>query len=219
MSPTAGKVDPGASCQRSRPRLKCRKKSGLRHREVQNGTRLLSAGHRPPADARSAPHRAQHRRRRAQGKRPGFLAIVIEEPISSKGKRVSHELHEFYVKFNDLSEIEPNRFNRALIAKVGGTPLYKNLYDRKFDAYISDYMDAHKKLVGLLLEMARKDGYNPGGDGASVSIHRPHHFAPDVRTHGLFINCANEAVPVSILPLPQRNDRENSGRDGAAGLA
>ncbi|OZI59453.1 hypothetical protein [Bordetella genomosp. 11] len=152
----------------------------------------------PPPSARGIAEDAL----RDQGLDP--MAIVIEEPISSKGRRESHKLHEFYVKFNDLAEIEPNRFNRKLIAKTSrDAPLYKDLYERKFDAYIADYLDAHKKMLGLMLDTAARDGFQSGDSEASVSIHRARITShPGAQAHGFFVTCTDAQRPYRYFVSP-----------------
>ncbi|ARP84908.1 hypothetical protein CAL13_00710 [Bordetella genomosp. 9] len=116
-------------------------------------------------------------------------AIVIEEPVSSKGKRLSFKLHDFYVRFNDLSEIEPGPYNNDLIAEIGdNAPRYKDVYNRKFDAYISNYIDAHKGLVRVMTDIARQDGFREGDPDASIRIDRIAITSPsDIQAYGFFI--------------------------------
>jgi hypothetical protein len=119
------------------------------------------------------------------------MAVVIEEPVSSKGKRLGYKLHDFYVRFDDLNEMESNQFNGDLIAKRDkNAPRFKDVYNRKFDAYISDYIDAHKQIVRLVVDMAAKDGFRESDIGSSVSIERVLVAShPDVQAHGFFISC------------------------------
>ncbi|ANN76389.1 hypothetical protein BAU07_03990 [Bordetella flabilis] len=126
---------------------------------------------------------------KAQGLDP--MAVVIEEPVTSKGKRLGYKLHDFYVKFNDLSEIESNQFNGDLIAKRDkNAPRYRDVYNRVFDTYISDYIDAHKRIVRLVVDMAAKDGFLESGNGSSVSIERIQVTSHrDVQAHGFFVCC------------------------------
>uniref|UniRef100_UPI0039F04889 NEL-type E3 ubiquitin ligase domain-containing protein n=1 Tax=Bordetella sputigena TaxID=1416810 RepID=UPI0039F04889 len=121
-------------------------------------------------------------------------ARVIEEPIHFKGKRISYKLLDFYVKFNDLAKIEPNQFNNELIAKVGkDTPRYSDLYDRTLDTYISDYIGAHKTTMRVVLEAAKKDGFDQNAGSASINteriVVRSH---KDIHAHGFFVNCMDD---------------------------
>jgi hypothetical protein len=129
------------------------------------------------------------------------MAIVIEEPISSKGKRTSYKLHDFYVKFNDLSEIESNRFNRELIEKIGnGAALYKDVYNRKFDTYVSNHIDAYTKVIRIVVDMARNDGFKEDGKDATISIDRivikPH---DDIQAHGFVVSCTDKQHSYSYI--------------------
>jgi hypothetical protein len=126
---------------------------------------------------------------REQGLDP--MAVVVEEPVSSKGKRLGYKLHDFYVRFDDLDKIESNQFNGDLIAKRDkNAPRFKDVYNRKFDAYIADYIDAHKQIVRLVVDMASKDGFRESDIESSVSIERVLVAShPDVQAHGFFISC------------------------------
>jgi hypothetical protein len=121
------------------------------------------------------------------------MAIVIEEPVSSKGKRLGYKLHDFYVKFDDLSEIESNQFNGDLIEKAGkNNPRYKDVYNRRFDTYISDYIEAHKKILRLVVDMAGRDGFREADNSSSVTVERIQITSHrDVQAQGFFVSCAD----------------------------
>ncbi len=114
--------------------------------------RLIALGEPPTA------RRIAENELREKGLDPA--AFVVEEPVSSRGRMVGHP-----ARF--LCEVQRSRGNRtqsiqprALIGKIGkNIPLFRDVYNRQFDAYISGYIDAHKKIVGLVLDMARKDGF------------------------------------------------------------